>query len=175
MAAMWDEKRKAFNADPNEVMDERDHDWGSIWQCGSKEAITRTNAAIKEAIGRAKAKGRKGALITSGKKIAETAAKFKTSTSVGLDLWAIKEFCQCMPEDLDRIAEPMMEWDAEIIAPAQWLVNLMAMIPKKKGHRTVATVASGYRVYTGLDEAEERKWKIGNPMRMTRPSRTHRA
>lgn len=50
----------------------------------------------------------------------------------------------------------------EITAPAQWLVNLMAMIPKKKGHRTVATMASGYRVYTGLDDESERQRAIEN-------------
>ena len=103
MAVMRDEKLKEFNTNPKKVLDERTHGWASIWQCGSKEASARNNAAIKEAVGRAKAEGRKGALITSGKKIAETAAKFKTSTSVGLDLWAINEFCQCMPEDLDRL------------------------------------------------------------------------
>ena len=79
--------------------------------------------AIKAAIERAKADGNRGALITSGKKIAETAAIFKTKTSIGLDLWSIKELCQCMPEDLDRLAELMMEWGQAITAPAQWLVN----------------------------------------------------
>ena len=54
------------------------------------------------------------------------------------------------------------EWDIEVTAPAQWLVNLMAMIPKKKGHRTVATMASGYRIYTGLEEDDERQWNIDN-------------
>ena len=38
----------------------------------------------------------------------------------------------------------------------------MAMIPKKKVHRTVATMASGYRVYTGLDEDNERQWNVEN-------------
>ena len=73
-----------------------------------------------------------GALITSGKRIVETASSVKHNTSVVLDLWAIKEFCQCAPEDLDRLAELLMEWDMAITAPAQWLVNLIAMIPKKR-------------------------------------------
>ena len=47
--------------------------------------------------------------MTCGKRKAERAAKFKPKTSVGLDLWAIKELCQCMLEDLDRLAEPLME------------------------------------------------------------------
>lgn len=38
----------------------------------------------------------------------------------------------------------------------------MAMIPKKKGHRTVATIASGYRVHTGLDDEKERQWNVEN-------------
>lgn len=42
--------------------------------------------AIKEAIKRAKMEGAKGALITSGRRIAETASGFKKNTSVGLDL-----------------------------------------------------------------------------------------
>ena len=143
---MWDGKRKEFNTDPHEVLDERTHGWESIWQCDSKEARARTNNAIKVAIERAEAEGAKGALITSGKRLAETASSFKKNTSVGLDLWAIKEFCQCAPEDLDKLAELLMEWDHAITALAQWLVNLMAMIPKKKGHRTVAAMASGHRV-----------------------------
>ena len=47
MAVMWDEKLKAFNTDPHEVFDERRHDWASSWQCGSKEARSRTNNAIE--------------------------------------------------------------------------------------------------------------------------------
>ena len=86
-----------------------------------------------------------------GRRIAEEAAKFKPKTSAGLDIWAMKGFCQCMVEDLDRLADLLMELDHEITAPAQWLVNLMAMIPKKKGNRIVATRASGYRVYAGFD------------------------
>lgn len=101
-------------------------------------------------------------MITSGKRIAETASSLKKNTSDGLGLWAIKEFCQCAPEDLDKLAELLMEWDLAITAPAQWLVNLMALIPKKKGHRTVATMESGYRVYTGLDEVDGRQLKIEN-------------
>ena len=97
-----------------------------------------------------------------GLKIAETANSFKKNTSVGLDLWAIKEIGQCDTEDLDKPAVLLREWDMEITAPAQWLVNLMAMIPKKKGHRTVATMASGYRVYTGLDDESERQWNAEN-------------
>ena len=38
----------------------------------------------------------------------------------------------------------------------------MAMTQKKKGHRTVATMASGYRVYTGLDDGKERQWNVEN-------------
>ena len=78
---------------------------------------------------------------------------------MGLDLWAIKELAQCDEEDLDKLAKLFREWDIEVTAPAQWLVNLMAMIPKKKGHITVATMASGYRVYTGLDDEKERQWE----------------
>ena len=50
-------------------------------------------------------------MLTSGKRIAETANSFKKNTSVGLELWAIKEFGQCAPEDLDKLAELLMEWD----------------------------------------------------------------
>ena len=101
-------------------------------------------------------------MITSGRGIVETANSCKKNTSVGLDLRARKEIGQCAPEDLDKLAELLREWDMEITAPAQWLVNLMAMIPKKKGHRTVATMASGYRVYTGLDDERERQWTVGS-------------
>ena len=69
----------------------------------------------------------------------------------------MKEFGQCATEDLDKLAELLREWGIEIIAPAQWLVNLMAMIPK-----TVATMASGYRVYAGLDDESERQWNVEN-------------
>ena len=68
MAVMWDEMLKAFNTDPHEVLGERRHDWASIWQCGSKEARSRTNNATKAAIERAKVEGSNGALITSRKK-----------------------------------------------------------------------------------------------------------
>lgn len=81
---------------------------------------------------------------------------------MGLDLWAIKELAQCAKDDLDKLAKLFREWDIGVTAPAQWLVNLMAMIPKKKGHRTVATMASGYRVYTGLDDEKERQWNVEN-------------
>ena len=69
---------------------------------------------------------------------------------------------QCDTEDLDKLAVLLRGWVIEITAPAQWLVNLMAMIPKKKGHRTVATMASGYRIYTGLEDEKERQWNIEN-------------
>ena len=36
----------------------------------------------------------------------------------------------------------------------------MSMIPKKEGHRTVATMASGYRTYTSRDAEEDRRWNI---------------
>ena len=132
MAVMWDEKRKEFNTDPNAVLDERTHGWKDIWQCRNEEARARASKAIKAAIKRAKEEGAKGAIFTTGVKIVETANSFKKNTSVGLDLWAIKEIGQCAPEDLDKLAELLREWDIEITAPAQWLVNLMAMIPKKK-------------------------------------------
>ena len=67
---------------------------------------------------------------------------------------------QCEGGDLDRLVALMMEWDSEIVVPGQWLTNLMAMIPKKKGHRTVATMASGYRTYTSLEADEDRRWSI---------------
>ena len=51
---------------------------------------------------------------------------------MGLDLWDIKELAQCNVEDLDKLAKLFREWDIEVTAPSQWLVNLMAMIPKKK-------------------------------------------
>ena len=38
----------------------------------------------------------------------------------------------------------------------------MAMIPKKKGHMAVATMASGYRIYTGLGDEKERQWIVDN-------------
>ena len=56
-----------------------------------------------------------------------------------------------------------MKWGQEVTAPTQWLVNLMAVIPKKKGHRTVATMASGCRVYTGLDDEGEWEWIVETP------------
>ena len=31
IAVMWDEKKKAFNTDPNAVLDERTHGWEDIW------------------------------------------------------------------------------------------------------------------------------------------------
>ena len=100
---MWDEKRKEFNIGPDEVLHERTHGWESIWQCDSKEARARANKSIKVAIERARAEGAKGALITSGRRLAETASCFKKNTSVGLGLWATKEFCQCAPAELDKL------------------------------------------------------------------------
>ena len=38
----------------------------------------------------------------------------------------------------------------------------MAMIPKKRGHRCVATMASGYRMYTSLEEKIDKQWNIDN-------------
>lgn len=40
----------------------------------------------------------------------------------------------------------------------------MAMIPKKKGHRTVATMASGCRIYAGLEDEKERQWNVENSL-----------
>ena len=134
-AVMCDEKKKDFDTDPNVVLDERKHGWGDIWQCKDNEARARTNKAIREAIDEAKQCGTEGATLTDRRKIAATAGKFKKNTSVWLDLWAIKEIAQCNHEDLDKLAGLYREWDIEVTAPAQWLVNLMAMIPKKKGHR----------------------------------------
>ena len=42
------------------------------------------------------------------------------------------------------------------------MTNLMAMIPKKKGHRCVATMASGFRMYTSLAEGIDKQWNIDN-------------
>lgn len=106
---MWDEKKKEFNTDPNAVLDERTHGWEDIWQCRKEEARARTNRAIREAIERAKEEGTHGAIFTSGLRIAETANRFKKNTSVGLDLWAIKEMGQCATEDLDKLADLLRE------------------------------------------------------------------
>ena len=53
-----------------------------------------------------------------------------------------------------------MEWDEEMVTPEEWMCKVMCMVPKKKGHRTVATLASGYRVYTSLEAEEDRRWTI---------------
>ena len=50
-----------------------------------------------------------------------------------------------------------MDWDSELVAPSQWLTNLLNMIPKKKGHRCGATMASGYSAYTSLEEDLDKK------------------
>ena len=150
-------------------MHERIHGWESIWQCDRKETRARINHAIKEAIKRANMEGAKGALITSGRRIAETVSGFKKITSIGLDLWAIKEFGQCAPEDLDRLVELLMEWDMEITAPAQWLVNLMAMIPKKKNIEQ----STRWQVDTGSTQGWTTKVK-DNGMSKTRMRTTHR-
>ena len=55
----------------------------------------------------------------------------------------------------------MMEWDTDMVVPSQWLANLICMILKKKGHRTVAGMASGYRTYTSLEAEEDRRWNVG--------------
>ena len=94
-AVMWDEKKKEFNTDPNAVLDERTHGWEDIWQCKNEEARARTNRAMREAIKRAKEEGANGPIFTSGLRIVETANSFRKNTSVGLDLWAIKEMGQC--------------------------------------------------------------------------------
>ena len=60
------------------------------------------------------------------------------------------------------LASLIMEWDESMIVAEQWLAHLMAMIPTKKGLRTVATMASGYRIYSGLDAGAERQWKVDN-------------
>ena len=88
---MWDEKKKEFNTDPNALLDERTHGWEDIWQCRNEEARARTNKAIREAMKRAKEEEADGAIFTTGLRIAETANSFKKTTTVGLDLWAIKE------------------------------------------------------------------------------------
>lgn len=120
-AVMWDEKKKEFNTDPNVVLDERTHGWEDIWRCKNEEARARTNRAIREAIKRAKDEGAGGAIFTSGLRIAETTNSFKKNTSVGLDLWAIKELGQCATEDLDKLAGLLREWDIEITAqPSGW-------------------------------------------------------
>ena len=95
---MWDENGKVFNTDPNEVLEERMQDWRTIWQCGSKVGRNRTNNATRVAIERAKVEGNRGALITSRKRIAETAATFESETSVGLALWAIKDSASVCPK-----------------------------------------------------------------------------
>ena len=79
-AVMWDEKKKEFNTDPNAVLDGRTHGWEDIWQCKNEEARSRTNRAIKEAIGRAKEERAHGAIFTSGLRIAEAANSFKKHT-----------------------------------------------------------------------------------------------
>ena len=54
----------------------------------------------------------------------------------------------------------MMEWGDGLIVPAQWLTNLMAITPGKKGHRIVAVRASGYRAYASLEVDEDRRWNV---------------
>ena len=97
------------------VLDERTHGWEDIWQCRDDNARTRTNKAIKEAISEAKVGGAEGAILTTGRKIAETAGKFKKNTSVGLDLWAIKEIAQCDQEDLDKLAGLLEKYDGVVL------------------------------------------------------------
>ena len=159
-AVNWDESTSTFISNPNEVLKMRSKDWGKIWQCDDDKARTRTSNAVKRARSQAKAGGEKSTLVATGRNIANACGSFKKKTSVGLDLWALAELAECDLEDLDRLGRLMMEWDSEMVAPSQWLVNLLNMIPKKKGHRCIATMASGYRCFTSLEEDIDKRWNV---------------
>ena len=142
----WDEETKTFVTNPNKVLAARSRDWSNIWECHGQVARGRTCRAIKRAREEAFAEGTRSTLRATGDHLSDAAGRFKKSTSTGLDLWALAELAMCDKEDLDRLAILIMEWDEGIIAPEQWMTNLMAMMPKKMGHRCVATMASGFRM-----------------------------
>ena len=96
-------------------------------------------------------------MIATGDNIERAANSFRKGTAVGLDLWAPFEIGMCDKSDLDDLGKLMMEWDEEMVVPEQWLVNLMSMIPKKSGHRTVGAMAIGWRINTTLGSEEDSK------------------
>ena len=67
-----------------------------------------------------------------------------------------------MPEDLHRLAELLMEWGQAITAPAQWLVSLVAMIPKKRRVQNCAHTGKCVQGVHGLDDEGERGWDVEN-------------
>ena len=65
----------------------------------------------------------------------------------------MNEYVKVCLEDLDRIGVFTAEWRNECIAPMQYLLNIMSMIPKeqKGDYRMIAAMATGWRMETKLD------------------------
>ena len=132
---------------------------------------------MKRARGRAMEENKDSTLMVTGGHLSQAAGHLKKSTSTGLDLWSLADFAQCDKEDLDRLAAIMMEWDTEMVVPQPWMTNLMAMIPKKKGHRCIATMASGFRMYTSLRVVPQggrgKAHRAGDPCQQRLPNACH--
>ena len=131
-AMQWDEKTNTLITDPNVILKSRTEDWSKVWQCGNETARQKTCEAVRIARERAAEEGKPSTMAACGETIRQVSSTFKKSTSIGLDLWAFSELALCGLEDLDKLALLHMNWDTEMVAPSQWLTNLLNMIPKKK-------------------------------------------
>ena len=80
------------------------------------------------------------------------ARSFKSNTSVGCDLWALKEIALMPDAALYSLGKHLSQMQNSAIPPAQVLTNIMATLPKKDGGaRAVAVAATLYRLLMQLD------------------------
>ena len=96
--------------------------------------------------------------LLSGTDRARAANSSRANTSIGGDCWPLNEYAMADKGDLDRFGGYAARWKNQCIAPVQYLLNIMSMVPKKaKGEfQTIASMASGWRIDTKLDSPGER-------------------
>ena len=87
---------------------------------------------------------------------------FKTSTSIGGDLWAFRDIAHMPDHALAALGKIMATAAGTAVPPLQALFNIMAMIPKKTGHRTIAIMATFHRILMQLETEEIKTFTEAN-------------
>ena len=116
---------------------------GWIWKCNDEEALAKACKVLRKDMADAVLAGdydQGSGDLWSGRDRAKTAACFRRNTSIGGDNWPLHEYAKVDKRGLDRFGSNAAAWKSKRIAPMQYLLNVMSMIPKKAkgGSRMIA-------------------------------------
>lgn len=149
------------HSDPPRQIKER-KGGGGVWKRNHDEARSKACKVLRKAMAEAILAGdndQGSGDLWSDRDRARAAASFRKNTSIAGDCWPLHEYAKVDKRGLDRFGGNAAAWKSKGIAPMQYLLNVMSMIPKKaKGDPHDRSHGPGWRVDTKRDQAGERAW-----------------